>query len=795
MIAKTLDELRTLRQGLHSMYSDPGATAGQIRYEHLNTVVRLTPLTMAASVGSASLVLWAFRGDWTAGLLAWWTVLVLLAVLGLANWRRLRQHTRHAVSCSGIRRSTWHAALLAATWSIMPVLWFADATPGRQLVIATLITGMMGAGTFVLGPLPWACVTYVSLFTLSSIWSLLSAPEPMMAGVVVLLGFYAPMVLVGGLASWRKSTAFLLAQNEAIRQEQMLSVVLHDFEQNAADALWEADAQGRLRQPSERLASLLQTSPEDLTQLSLPERLRQLASAQADALEKALNRGVPFHQLAVTLGQSESARHLAINGKPLTNELGEPAGWRGVLTDRSSEVSALAQLQQLAHTDSLTQLANRFAMHLAIERQLQRPPRAGHLLLIDLDHFKAINDSFGHSVGDALLTQVAHRLRQAAPQPSTVARLGGDEFALLLPATASHSGDSSMFVNTLASQLIQDLSHLTQADARRFRMGASIGIAELSPDVESVDDLLVRADLALYAAKARGRGQATHYSADLRTHSRRRSAIEEGLRSATQGQQLSLHWQPLVALDTGRISGAEALMRWHHPQLGAISPGEFIPIAEQAGLIGPLGLWALQQACASAMKELQGIEVSVNVSANQLAAPQFVETVQSVLEATGLPASRLTLEITESVLMEDTTTHLGQLHALRALGVRIALDDFGTGYSSLSYLCRFPFDTLKIDRSFVQEAMERPQALAVVHTITHLAQILGMKTVCEGVETRAQMKMVRDAGIHKAQGYLLSRPLPLDRFNALLQAWQAHDSPTDDLITGMAPLWSQGAQP
>lgn len=784
MLASIVAELHTLRSGIHTMYRDTGATAGRIRFEHLNSVVRLTPFAMAANVGSASLVLWAFRGQWSTGLLMWWGIMVGIAALALGNWLRFRHRPLQMVSCRGINRSTWHAALLAAAWGFMPVTWFPGASPGQQLVIATLFTGMLGAGTFVLGALPLASLAYVSLFTASSLWALASAGEPMMRGVAMLLGFYAPMVLVGGLSSWRKATAFLLSQNDAVRQEQMLAVMLQDFEQSADEALWETDSTGHLRQPSARLATLLHTSPDVLQRVPFTQWLQAHCRGGIAPLHSALAKGAPFHSIAVGLVHGNDTRHLAFNGKPLFDEWGQPAGWRGVLADRTAEAAAQEQLHRLAHTDSLTQLANRFALHAAIEAQLQARPSTAALLLLDLDHFKAINDNFGHSVGDHLLNSVARRIEEHAPAQSLIARLGGDEFAVLL-RDGSAPGRSS---RELADLLVTELGRPHYSGERRLRIGASIGIVDLSGDVDSVDELLVRADIALYDAKARGRSRAASYSHVLRESTRRRAAIEEGLRQAIRRQELSLHWQPKVNLTTWEVTGAEALMRWHHPVLGHVSPGEFIPIAEQSGLVELLGLWAMQRACEHAVRHLPGIEVSVNVSPKQLDDVHFVRMVETVLQSTAMPAHLLELEITESVFIDDAAAALRQLHALRGLGVRIALDDFGTGYSSLSYLCRFPFNTLKLDRSFVEEAMARSDALAVVHTITHLAQSLGMRSVCEGIETRAQLDMVRDAGIHEAQGYLLSRPMPLELFTAFAANWKAQDAPVSFLATGMAPM-------
>ncbi|MCZ8221180.1 MAG: EAL domain-containing protein [Acidovorax sp.] len=770
MFKRFTHEVNLLRSGVRTMYWDTGAAAGRIRQEHLNAVTRLTPTAMVANMGNASLMLWSFRDNMTTGLWAWWAAMMALALTALTNWARFRNRQDTVASCRAVHRATLHAAILALAWGFLPVEWFGSASHGQQLVIATLFTGMMGAGTLILSSLPLASVAYVAVFTGSAIWTLAGVGDAQPIAISVLLFLYAAMVLGGAVSYWRKATALILSKNEAVRHEQMLAVVLHDFEQRATDALWEIDIAGRLRQPSERLSKIMRTEATELQKKSLKEWLDQQGqTGSSRQFAQALAKGVPFHDLALVLENQANRYHLALQGKPLFDELGQPAGWRGVVSDRTAVAQAQEQLQRQASTDSLTQLSNRFALHSAIERQLQLPTRTGALLLLDLDHFKAVNDSYGHSVGDALLTSVAHRLQEQAPAHSLVARLGGDEFAVLLPDSAlGHDRSQARF---MADRLVAALSRTHQIGERRLRLGCSIGIAWLDDEVHSVDELLVRADIALYDAKAHGRGRAAEYTRPLRERTLRRSQVKEGLRQAVRREELQLHWQPKIDLVTQKVTGAEALLRWKSPELGKVSPGEFIPVAEQEGLMDLIGLWALRHACECAKKQLAGLRVAVNVSPVQLADSQFVELVQSTLISTGLPAEMLELEITESIFIEDAETALGQLHELRALGIHMALDDFGTGYSSLSYLCRFPFSTLKIDRSFVEEAMARPEALAVVHHIAQLARSLEMRTVCEGVETVDQLAMVVGSGIDEAQGYLLSAPLSLEQFCAFTLDW------------------------
>lgn len=650
----------------------------------------------------------------------------------------------------------------------MPLLWFPGSTPAQQILIAALFTGMLGAGTFMLSPLPHAALVYASIYTVSALGALARTGDADFGPVAVLLCLYAPMVVLGSLNGWRKATALLASQHEALRQERMLSVLLQDFEQHANEALWETGTSGHLNHLSPRLAALLGVTEEDIRSRSLGALLERRAIAGLDELQQALDAGHPFREQRLTVRHGDGVRHLAFNGKRLLDEQGRTLGWRGVIADISDKVASEQQLRQLAHTDSLTGLANRFMLRDALAGAL-RQSQPGALLMVDLDHFKVVNDSLGHSAGDELLKCVAQRLRDSLRAGDMVARLGGDEFAVLM----THSGDAAE-ASILAQRLIDALQSPIDVQGRHLRVGASVGVALFGPGEIGVDDLLVQADTALYAAKEDGRGRHALYSPAMGENSRRRVAVEEGLRHALLHEQLTLHWQPKVDIGQWTIVGAEALMRWDHPALGRVSPAEFIPVAEQTGLIDDLGRWALREACRVAAGPLAGLCVSVNVSPSQLRDVRFVAHVRDALHESGLNPVMLELEITESVLMEDVQGALGQLHALRGLGVRVALDDFGVGYSSLAYLRRFPFDTLKIDRAFVNEVLLRKDARAIVQMIAQLAATLGMRTVCEGVETPQQLAVVAKAGCQEVQGYLVSPPKPLLEMQRFIAGWQPH---------------------
>jgi diguanylate cyclase (GGDEF)-like protein/PAS domain S-box-containing protein len=760
-------DLSNLRAGIRSMYASADREAARIRGAHLSEVSGLTPHAMAANVCSAAMVLWTFGDNRPIGLWVWWGVLMLISGLALLGWLKHRKKRIETASVRAVHRATTHAALLAGVWAVVPLMWFAGLAPTQQLVIATLFTGMLGAGTFMLSPLPLASMAYAAIYTASSLGALLLAREPTYVPVALLLAFYASMSVIGSLSMWRKATALLLSQAHAVRQEQMLAVLLHDFEQQAGDALWETGLDGHLNHVSPRLAEMLGVAPADARGQPLLTLLATRCSDGVQELQRALDAGRPFRDLMLQRPEGGATRHLAINGKRLSDDHGRTQGWRGVLADVSAKVEAERSLWQLAHTDSLTGLANRFTLRDALAEVL-RQERGAALLMLDLDHFKTVNDTLGHSVGDELLQAVAQRLRACVRPGDLVARLGGDEFAVLL----THSGRADD-ASALAQRLVDAMQQPLDLHGRRLRIGGSVGVALRVESGVGVDEWLIQADTALYAAKEAGRGQHVLFEMALGERNRRRAAVEAGLRQAIEKNQLALHWQPKVDIGSWQVVGAEALMRWQHPELGSVPPGEFIAVAESSGLIDELGLWALNEACGAAVGPLAGLVVSVNVSPSQLRDGQFPDRVRDALRRWQLEPARLELEITESVFMDDAAGVLAQLHALHGLGVRIALDDFGTGYSSLAYLRRFPFDTLKIDRAFVNEVLLRRDARAIVQTIAQLAVALGMRTVCEGVETQQQLAAVAQAGCDEVQGYLVSAPRPLTDFVRMYRGWRA----------------------
>jgi len=450
-------------------------------------------------------------------------------------------------------------------------------------------------------------------------------------------------------------------------------------------------------------------------------------------------------------------------------------------TDVTKRCEAEAHVARLASEDPLTGLPNRRVFRSALDQISRRPHPAAEesaaqigfaVLFLDLDRFKVVNDTLGHRVGDLLLQEVAKRLQQPLRKNDVLARLGGDEFAIVVPSVSTRQE-----LEALATALVEAVVAPYEIIGHQIRSSISIGIAVGPHDGANAEDLLIAADLALYAVKAANRGTYVFYQSSMNKELNDRRQIELDLREAIERNALELYYQPIINLRRNAISGFEALARWRHPVKGMVPPALFIPVAEDSGLILPLGEWALTQACRQAVQWPDDLKVAVNLSPVQFTAPDLVGVVERILAQTGLAPHRLELEITERIFMADSENTLSILRRLKSIGVRIAMDDFGTGYSSLSYLRSFPFDKIKVDRAFVSDLAERNEHVVIVQAVVSIARALGMTTTAEGVETEDQHQFLSALGCDEVQGYLFSAPVPVEKLPELFAKWRPGRTP------------------
>jgi diguanylate cyclase (GGDEF)-like protein len=500
-----------------------------------------------------------------------------------------------------------------------------------------------------------------------------------------------------------------------------------------------------------------------MTYDALTERVLAAGSVSIEEMREIRRRRVELtdrNEHSTAIWELANDRIFAVTYQPMAD------GWLATYEEITERRQTAAKIDHLARHDALTNLPNRLLLHENLEQALAVARRESllALLCLHLDQFKAVNDTLGHPVGDSLLRAIAERLRQGVRDNDTVARLGGDEFAIVQTDI-----ESPIDAMGLASRLIELIEAPFEIEGHQIVIGTSIGIAFAPQDGLDADQLLKCADLALYRAKIDGRGVYRLFQAEMDAAMQVRRVMELDLRQALQAGQLEVFYQPLIDVRTKRVAGCEALVRWRHPTKGLVQPDRFIPLAEETGLIVGIGQWVLGQACADAAVWPDALKVAVNLSAVQFKNRDLVGHVTAALHQSGLAANRLELEITETVMLQDTTATLATLHQLQDLGIQIAMDDFGTGYSSLSYLRRFPFDRIKIDQSFVRDLGKRADCIAIVRAVTALGTELGMAITAEGVETREQLETVERAGCTEAQGYLFSPAVPRCAVPDLLQ--------------------------
>jgi diguanylate cyclase (GGDEF)-like protein/PAS domain S-box-containing protein len=743
------------------MHPDDHALS-QIRARQLQAVDQLVPAMMVANIVCSGGLCLLLLQEHPYVLSVWFGLILLIAGNRLVTTlRRNARPPRRTASERAIRYLTYEAALTALFFVGVPA-WLLTQTSGATFaILICLLTGLLWAGGLILATVRPAAVVYVAVVTALIIAGLLwnGADE----GHVFLALLFPAGAFTAIRSVFGQSKLFIASQRQQHaleKQSDVIGLLLKDYEEQTSDWLWETDADLRYTNPSERFALALGWPQHAITGKALGSLLESEATEENAAARQELRAHTEAHRtfrdLVVPFMHEGEPRWWSLSGRPVYDESGSFLGYRGVCSDITVAKRAELRIAHLAHHDALTELPNRAFLSDSLNQALREADRASLAILsLDLDGFKAVNDRYGHPVGDALLVTVAERLRGSVAGGDVVARFGGDEFVVLDAAFAS-----SAEVEELAQRIIEALGAPVALAGEEVTVGVSIGIAFAPSDGRTAEDLLKNADAALYRAKAAGRGTFRFFEPEMDRKLQERQRLVQDLRTALTRNELQLHYQPFVTAETGVTSGCEALLRWHHPGRGMISPAEFIPLAEESGLIVPIGAWVIDQACREAARWPEQHRVSVNISPVQFRSRDLPQVILTALSRSGLAPSRLEVEVTEAVLIDDVNAALDILRQIRGLGVRIALDDFGTGYSSLSYLRRFPFDKIKIDRSFVQELHTRQDSQVIVQAIRDMAQGLGMTVTAEGVETVEQADRLRRTGCEELQGFLYSRPKP-----------------------------------
>jgi len=650
-----------------------------------------------------------------------------------------------AVGISAAILFIYHHGEMVAYYGVVLMTGCAGALASRNAGRPTIVFAQV-IGTLL--PLTIACLAYFNAWYY---------------GLAIILFF--------GIVSVKSTTSFLHGNLESALRNGLDASMQRGMFKNALNSMSHGLCMGNpdksLTVVNRRLTEFFNIAPP-----TVPIELRSLANeicAQSELTPKEaksfIEKWLEFtsHSTTSVFSQQFGARIFDFRC-----ERTEEGGFVTVVEDVTEQRRAVREIERIAHFDTLTNLPNRFQFQQRLDRDLRQIRKRGRkltLLNIDLDHFKEVNDSLGHSIGDTLLHQVAVRLRECVRPIDMVARFGGDEFYVLL-----QPAETLPDVDVIAKRIIHTVSQPYVIERHTIIIGASIGICVAPDDSDRAEELLKCADLAMYHSKMTGRSKALWFKPNMQEALLRKIKIEHGLRDALIANELKVHYQPVFDGRDGAIVACEALLRWRHPQHGLIAPKDFIPVAEETGLIVELGESVLRQACRDAAEWPSDVRVAVNFSPKQFQQKDMAKVVETALQDAGLEPNRLEIEITETTLMQDTDEALQKICTLRDLGVRLSLDDFGTGYCSLAYLHLFPVDKVKIDRSFVQDLTDSPKTQAIVGAIAMLARALRMDLVAEGVETNEQLACLMQKNVFLIQGYLFSRPAPVAELHQMLGA-------------------------
>ncbi|MFK5980198.1 MAG: EAL domain-containing protein [Rhizobiaceae bacterium] len=735
---------------------------GELMAAQIHSIVQMTPGVMIGCYFIvAMLVVFSFSTIYFYPVLVWAATICAAQSFGIQAWSSSKNKPRRKfVSQRAMKKICGNGAVLGGLWGFAMIMVLPFAGLDMKLTLLVAITGIMGGGGFALAAVPQAAISFVMPAAIGTLIGVLLGPNSFHAfSISVLIGSYVILIPFIAIRLARNLCHHIVTEMVMREQQNTIGLLLREYEENANDWVWETGKNGRIQNASPRFVDVCNLTVSTANKYHFLDFFKEYSLTEDAVLkiEQHMKNKKPFRDIELALKKNEKVHWLRLSGKPNYADGGDYTGYIGIGFDITSDKEAENKIHLLAHTDPLTGLMNRASFNEEMDDAVENLERYGtvfSLMFLDLDKFKTVNDTRGHLVGDKMLQAVAQRIRDNVDEGNAIARLGGDEFAVVV---RKHCNADS--VSKLATKLIDAISQPYEIDGDKHKIGLSIGITFAPQNGTRPTQLLRNADLALYRSKADGRGVFRFFESQMDADQREKRLLENELRQAIDNDEFELYYQPLVSSVTSKPTGMEALIRWNHPIRGLISPAEFIPLAEQSSLIYDIDRWTLKNACKNATNWPDDVTIAVNLSAQHFVSSDIVEITRNALAESNLPAHRLELEITESVLVDNPDDVYKILESLKELGVAISLDDFGTGYSSLSYIMKFPFDKIKIDQSFVSASDDDDTAKAILQMITTLGESLNIQITAEGVETLQQVLFLRSVNCHQFQGYFFSKPL------------------------------------
>ncbi len=743
--------------------------------EQVDLLSHHIPAALTGHVLLVSLVAYVVAGHVEPLVLLAWCA--AHAVVLAFRYRTVRLHLRPRADSPARKPAYWAtlyftgSALSGIVWGASVAMFQLGNSSSYVFFIISIIAGLAGVSILTLGTsFPVFAAMIVPLMGLPMLWMFMQQDGMYWAsGISLFLGM-SYLLLAGRVYSKFSEKGILQTQALHLSEQRF-----RDVSEAAGEYLWETDLNLTYTYASDKSLSIKGFAPAELLGKTpmdfMPEEDRTEFAAVA---RRAVTEKAPFSFQHRNIGANGQTQWEEINGMPICDASGTVTGLRGAGMNITEKKKSEEIIWQQANLNTLTQLPNRRLFNDRLEQSIRNCLRDNTnlaVLFLDLDKFKEVNDSLGHKAGDMLLMEVAERIRACVRKPDTVAHFGGDEFTIILSNIAE---DHQVHVGAIAQKIIANLSEPFHLHDEVVCISASIGIAMFPSDGASPEQLVRHADQAMYLAKTSGRNQFQYFTTSLHTAAIERKTLIADLRNALPGKQLALHFQPIVELSSGRVHKAEALLRWRHPARGMVSPLKFIPLAEETGLINPIGDWVFKEAAQWA-KRWSAIHADFQISVNKSPVQFVAQGVNKAwlfdyLREIGLPGDHIVVEITEGLMLEADYEIKKKLNQLKDAGMQIAVDDFGTGYSSLSYLNQFNFDYLKIDQSFVRDIEHNPSSIALSNAIIVMAHKLNLKVIAEGIETVEQRQLLADMGCDYGQGYFWSKPIPAEEFEKYLQA-------------------------